>query len=123
MKQMIINDTEFCTLSEAARMLHVSKPTVWRWVQSGKLPAVRVGGRAIRVRQGDLAALVQPLRPGYQVKPGANGDEWPRGGAAIQAVSELERGQEEILRRRGGKRLSSSVETIRAAREERARIT
>lgn len=123
MKQMIINDTEFCTLSEAARMLHVSKPTVWRWVQSGKLPAVRVGGRAIRVRRRDLAALVQPLRPGDQVKAGANGDERPRGGAVMHAVSELERGQEEILRRRGGKRLTSSVETIRAAREERARIT
>lgn len=123
MKQMIINDTEFCTLSEAARILHVSKPTVWRWMQSGKLPAVRVGGRAIRVRQRDLTALVRPLQPGDQVKAGANGDERPRGEAAIQAVSELERGQEEILRRRGGKRLSSSVETIRAAREERARIT
>jgi excisionase family DNA binding protein len=36
----------------------VSKQTIWRWVRSGQLPAVRVGVR-YRIRREDLDGMVK----------------------------------------------------------------
>lgn len=53
---------DYYTVSEAARILDVSPSTVWRWIEADKLPAYRVGPRAIRIKKQDLAAVVQPAR-------------------------------------------------------------
>jgi excisionase family DNA binding protein len=45
--------TQFLTVSEVAGALRVSNMTVYRLVQSGQLPAVRVG-RSYRIREEDL---------------------------------------------------------------------
>jgi excisionase family DNA binding protein len=37
--------TEFATVNEVAKALHVSTATVYRWCQTGKLTALQVGGR------------------------------------------------------------------------------
>lgn len=59
---------DYISLSEAARRLpspragkrtHIS--TLWRWVLSGKLPAVR-RGRWYFVRVCDLEAMSQPVK-------------------------------------------------------------
>jgi len=42
-------DTQFLTVAEVAKVMRVSKMTVYRLVHSGELPAVRVG-RSFRVR-------------------------------------------------------------------------
>ena len=49
-------------MAEAARILAVSPSTVWRWIQSEKLPAYRMGERTIRIRQDDLEAMMRPAR-------------------------------------------------------------
>src|SRR5215218_4608229 len=49
------------TVAEAAKRLQVSHPTVWRWIRSGKLAAYRVGPKTIRVKEADLATLIQPV--------------------------------------------------------------
>jgi excisionase family DNA binding protein len=47
-------DTEVINLSEAARRLEVSVPTVLRWANRGKLPTISVGGyRFVRTRDLD----------------------------------------------------------------------
>lgn len=38
-----INQVQFLTVAEVAKMMRVSKMTVYRLVHSGELPAVRVG--------------------------------------------------------------------------------
>lgn len=43
----------FLTVAEVARRLRVSNMTVYRIVQAGELPAVRVG-RGYRIREDDL---------------------------------------------------------------------
>lgn len=53
-------DGEVVSIEAAARLLHVSPVTVWRMVRQGKLPAVRVGRKAVRIRKADLAAVVEP---------------------------------------------------------------
>ncbi|MEO9223011.1 MAG: helix-turn-helix domain-containing protein [Mycobacteriaceae bacterium] len=44
-----LDDTQFFTVAEVAKVMRVSKMTVYRLVHSGELPAVRVG-RSFRVR-------------------------------------------------------------------------
>jgi excisionase family DNA binding protein len=48
---------EYCTVAEAAQLLRVSKPTVWRWIQSGRLAATRIGPRVVRVRRAAIDRL------------------------------------------------------------------
>lgn len=55
--------TTYYSVSQAARVLAVSRSTVWRWIASGKLRAHRVGGRTIRIRADDLDQAVQPTSP------------------------------------------------------------
>jgi len=33
--------------------------TVWSWIRSGALPAVRLGSRLVRVRKSDLDAFIE----------------------------------------------------------------
>jgi len=43
--------------SEFTEMLSVSKPTLWRWEQSGQLPPrIHLAGRAVGWRYGDIVA-------------------------------------------------------------------
>lgn len=53
-------DRDYYTVPEAADLLNVSPSTVWRWVKAERLPAYRVGPRAIRIKKEDLAAVVRP---------------------------------------------------------------
>ena len=61
---------EYLTVGEAAKALKVSPSTVWRWIQSERLAAYRVGLRTIRIRREDLEALAKPIRAGSGVRPG-----------------------------------------------------
>lgn len=45
-----MDKVDFMTVAEVAKVMRVSKMTVYRLVHSGELPAVRVG-RSFRVRQ------------------------------------------------------------------------
>ena len=49
--------------SEVATMLRVNQRTVQEWIRTGLLPAVRYGGKLLRVRQADLAAFGEALGP------------------------------------------------------------
>jgi excisionase family DNA binding protein len=59
------------TVAEAAQRLDVSPSTVWRWIDARRLPAVRVGMRKVRVRSGDVEAMVTPARSTNPVGQGA----------------------------------------------------
>jgi excisionase family DNA binding protein len=57
---------EWMTIEQVAEWLQVSTKTIRRYIESGSLPAVNLGGRAIRIRRQDLEAWLQTRR----VEPG-----------------------------------------------------
>lgn len=50
------------TLTEVARVLRVSKRTVYALVRSGRLPSIRVGVRGVRVLESDLERYLEDAR-------------------------------------------------------------
>jgi excisionase family DNA binding protein len=65
------------TITEAATFLNVSKATIRRWTNEGRLQCSRIGARAERrFRKTDLIAFVNPPEPSTGV-PGAQRTESP----------------------------------------------
>lgn len=62
-----LSDVRFLTVAEVAEMMRVSNMTVYRMVESGKLPAVRFG-RSYRIPESALAAAIE--LPGPSTGPG-----------------------------------------------------
>ncbi len=57
---------EYLTVREVAAVYRVNEITVRRHIRSGKLRAVKVGGR-VRVRKEDADALAQPARATWRL--------------------------------------------------------
>ena len=53
-------DGDLLTIPEAAAALKVSPVTIARWLKQGRLPAYRMGPRAVRIRRDDLTEVLKP---------------------------------------------------------------
>ena len=49
---------DFLTPEEVAKILKVSKRTVYRWIESGDLKVARIGRKTYRVFESDLKKFV-----------------------------------------------------------------
>ncbi len=60
---------EWLTVEQAAEWLQVSVKTIRRYIEAGSLPAVNLGGRAVRIRRQDLDAwlLTRRIGPGMSL--------------------------------------------------------
>jgi len=45
------------SITDAAEILHVSRPTVWRMVADGRLPVIRLGKKTVRVSSEVLDSI------------------------------------------------------------------
>jgi excisionase family DNA binding protein len=122
-------DEEYLTVDEAAALLRVAASTIRRWIRQGDLPAYRIGHRRVALKRDDLNGLITPARPERNIPhytiytdasqiPKLTPEAVQRGLAALERA---ERHNREIMARRGGKPLRSSVEIIHEMREERMR--
>lgn len=59
-----ITEPEFLTLAQAAEIFGTSERTIRRLIESGSLPAFRIGPRVLRVRVEDVRALARPVLVG-----------------------------------------------------------
>ncbi len=59
---------EWFTIEQAAAWLQVSTKTIRRYIEAGSLPAVNLGGRAIRIRRVDLEGWLETRR----IEPGVS---------------------------------------------------
>jgi excisionase family DNA binding protein len=59
---------EWMTVEQAAEWLQVSTKTIRRYIEGGSLPAVNLGGRAIRIRRPDLEEWLETRR----IEPGVS---------------------------------------------------
>mgnify|MGYP001661154948 CR=1 FL=1 len=48
----------FLSVADVAEVLYVSKMTVYRMVENGDLPALKINKRTYRIRQEDLDAYI-----------------------------------------------------------------
>jgi len=60
--------TAFVTVRETCALLKVSRQTVYEWMKSGKLKAVKAG-RLVRIRVEDLESFLKAWRPGKTTRP------------------------------------------------------
>lgn len=56
----------YYSVADAARVLGVSSSSIWRWIESGRLPAARVGPKSIRISREALQAVVTPARAPWE---------------------------------------------------------
>lgn len=59
----MVDAMDFLTVDEAAALLRLQPVTIRAWIRQGRLPAYHAGRRVL-LKRADVAALVQPLRPG-----------------------------------------------------------
>lgn len=121
--------TDYLTVAEAASLLHVSQPTIRRWIAQGALPAYRIGQRRVALKRADLASMIQPVRAPTGSASACAGDDpvWrpltpeeiERGLAAMAAAEKL---SDEIMARRGIDLVTpASWEILNELRDERSR--
>ena len=46
------------TVDEAAERLRAPRHTIYHWIKTGELHAIRLGRRSLRIRQADLEAFI-----------------------------------------------------------------
>lgn len=71
-------DAQHITPLAAARRLGVERATVYRWIRSGALPAVRTPGRRYRIAVADLQLVFEPAR--REARDGPRGGDGTGGG-------------------------------------------
>ncbi len=55
-------DAPLLRVHEAARLLKVSKWTVYRWIEEGRLEATKIGRGSLRIFRSSVAALIDDNR-------------------------------------------------------------
>ena len=129
----LVGEQYAVTVPQLARLIGRSFHTAralrdrWKragWIDSGQLPAHRIGKRSIRIRREDLAAVIRPARDQTMKEVKEQDLQITHLGRrpvdVENLIGSLREGQERILARRKGKRFRSSVSLIREGRDERS---
>jgi excisionase family DNA binding protein len=117
----------FYNVSEAARILGVSRSTVWRWIDAGELSAYRVGPKTIRIKAEDLAALMRPARARGAADlqavngPARSATRRPRKAPSAEPEIRVARPSADVVKRRL-QALESSIELRRAQLNRRGGV-
>jgi excisionase family DNA binding protein len=120
---------DLVSVPEAARILHVSPSTIWRWIAHDTVPAYRVGPKRVWLKTGDLAKLASTPRESTRIADEDPDEEAENNGPltpeererALAALEAARRFQAKLLASRGGKPFRPSWKDLAEARDERTR--
>jgi excisionase family DNA binding protein len=57
----VVKKGEILTPREAAEAIGVDRETIYRMIRDGKLPAMRVGTRSLRIERAAVETLLRPV--------------------------------------------------------------
>ncbi len=129
---------DLLTVPEAAERLKVSGVTVSRWIKQGRLRALKVGPRAVRIREEDLDRIMAPAGEGPPVAvAGADqaSDPSPRAGGLSRISSpgsredrlavalEAQQLREKVLARRKGVSLPAAADELAGSGKKRRKAS
>jgi excisionase family DNA binding protein len=60
-------ESELLTSKEVINLLKISKSTLLRWVQNGKLPSHHVGSKLLRFKRDDVMSVLSKYEPSIKV--------------------------------------------------------
>jgi excisionase family DNA binding protein len=86
-------------VDEAARLLSVSRWTIYRWVEAGQLGGTRIGAGTLRIFSDTVAALISRHYVGAPIPAGVT----QRGQAPVVSISGA-RGRKRMLAEAAGSR-------------------
>lgn len=69
----ILQQKRLLRVDEAARILNVSRWTVYRWVDAGRLGGTRLGAGSLRIFSDTVVALIQSHSVGIAADMGESG--------------------------------------------------
>ncbi len=127
------SDDDLLTIPEAAEILKVSTVTLSRWRRQGRLPTLKIGPRAVRIRRADLDLVSQPYSGPVssldQPRPAATTPAPATdGSASVPATAPVERTlaraaqlRTTILTRRHGEFLDPAGDDLGRLRDKRAK--
>ena len=124
---------DLLTVPETAELLKVSAVTVSRWLKQGRLPAYRVGPRAVRIRRADVDELLVPATTDQAatIPSDSSRREAGRFAASHQpdasttideqwaVVEEMAALRDRILTRRKGQTFASASEDLTKTRQKK----
>ena len=121
---MTTAEHEYLTIAEAAALLRVSKATIRRSIDAGRIPVVRIGPRNIRIRRDALV----PAAPARMTATGRSDSGWARETEARllrgdltedELMAVLEQLHAKQVEENEGVPFRDSLELIHEARDER----
>lgn len=61
-------DEEYLKVEDVAKRLKVTRQAVYNWIADGRLKAVRVAGKAMRIPVSSVLAIMEPVKPGDRIE-------------------------------------------------------
>jgi excisionase family DNA binding protein len=69
-------DETYLTVREVADRLRVTRQAIYNWIAEGKLKAVKVGGKSVRITLTSVNTLIQPIAPGESIEEVDESGQW-----------------------------------------------
>ena len=61
-------DDTYLKVSEVAKRLQVTRQAIYNWIAEGRLKAVKIGGKSVRITLSSLNEFIQPVMPGERIE-------------------------------------------------------